>query len=517
MRATILIQFYLLLKKNLINQTLRRKIGFILDILLPCSIALILLWLRGLWNAEILPSWPFEEFDGFKAWPPGLEAPYLSSDGKSEFTIFYAPKNNDTDLIMAKAMDQLNNEDMKWFSYEEFLFDEMVFKPLQTDPPPEFSEIKSTINAFLPWYSRKFKERQQRNYECKDKFPKTRTVNWAGIDNENCTLPTNATEKSDWIEKYVVTEIKGENWRSCNRQRRTTGMFKILSEYACGFSRKKRGNLLTQEELNAFEFSSYQPKTIKARSFYVDKAFQLNMNEEFEHVSRMSRSGNTVDPVINLLKRNARATTLNLTSVCSSVLSLDISNAAKQIHLSHPKVSIKAHGYASMADIQKMLLSTAVADTELNKRRLAAVDFSETSNGAEYTLRFPPSRMNYPKGLNERFREWQESSNLGIFWLTSLLKIPQQLPLPRGEPPVCTGGSPHYYHEGFLNVQSAINKAITEIQTGKNVDKDMSWILKKKLESNSDKLIIFFNAASFSNDFLSANTALIFFPHFFNY
>ena len=120
MTASNLSQFILLAKKNFKVSVIRDKRSAIFSILLPTALAILMLWARGYIKASEKEKFEFPEFE-LKTWPAGLDVPVLNSQNKSEFVLFYAPKNNHVDSVIQGAVDEMNNDYAMWYSYEEYL------------------------------------------------------------------------------------------------------------------------------------------------------------------------------------------------------------------------------------------------------------------------------------------------------------------------------------------------------------------------------------------------------------
>lgn len=462
MGATRFRQFALLVKKNYINQVVRNPVGFAKEIFWPCLIAVLFLWLRGLWNAVILPGLPFGQFE-VKSWPPGLDAPYLNANNESEFILYYAPTNTYTDTIMQKSVDKMNNEYIKWYSYEEHMFDEVIYNPLLNNggTPHTWDEIKVVVGAFVPWY--RLNDRQWKEYVCKDRW--RRGEEWTTIS--PCAAPTSDAEKTAWVKDKLIENIYGSNWDPCRRQYRTTNMYKMVQAFACPSSRD-----YSTEAINA-------ARNMNPTQFLNE--FQARMTTE-EKNSMIRNTTEGIDAElrqyitnINRILHQPSSRAVNLTTICNNN---NMDDVAAQIHSEHPRVKVIKHGFEDLKALEMYILSSK--NDQFTQRRLGGVVFNKPESFADgypetldYSIRMPPSRVNYERGARAAFIRRRASRRTGVNWRTSLLKIPLQLNIPRGGGSSCTGGMPYYYSEGFTIIQDAIDSVFTSVKVG--TDRYDSW------------------------------------------
>merc|ERR1712159_473733 len=441
MGSSRITQFKLLVQKNFVLSIKRKPVGYTCQLLWPTFIALLLLYLRGLFIPRMMEGglrWPHHEII---AWPAGLDVP---SNSSNEFVLMYSPKNAKTDELMNDVLTQLNTDTIKWYSFERYLMEKAIYEPLLLPDELTADEINETMLAFVPWY--KFRDAEKNNYKFNLDPPSCRRK-------RNCVqvqTPKTKAEQKEWIQTTLISNIKGRIWDHRSRQMRIGTFWKMAKGLACGtagHNPSARSVMFDEHDYDAFNDKELA---------YLSKKFRA-LGDRGLAQAENGISGRS-------------AASANLTAFCGAANNMD--EMASFIHEHYPVVNVTKLGFDSFADIEKMIINEKDEDVDTLQRILGAVDIENTNaefatgfpDDFKYALRMRPSRWNYATGGSERFkrRRNRNRKRTGVEWKTGRLKVPLQLNFPRAAVPRCSSYNPGYFYEGFSTLQDAIDRAYSK-------------------------------------------------------
>ena len=323
---------------------------------------------------------------------------------------------------------------------DEYFLSKLIYEPILQQT--ELTDIESIINAQMPSYT--LSKTQKANFCCNDQI-----TNYNTFECSMCANVTTAAQKQQWISETLIDNIKGMYWDPCTRQKLTNDIRLMIKGATCTMPSFIQGRSINDEPYPI-------PENIFQSLIY--KTIQENIQNIELPNSRFKRS-------------------FNYSTICNEP---DWSEIAELVHSTVPRVKVTLKAFASFSEVEAFMADSV--NSQETTRRLAAVDF-HTTLPLDYSLRFPPTRMNRPPGYIEMFMSESgmpnQGGDKGINWRTAELKLPMQVTIPRAEPPpACVGGVPYYFTEGFLTVQTAIDSAYTEIETG-NDRSDWNTVLKR--------------------------------------
>lgn len=462
-------QFRLLVQKNFRVTVIRKKISFALEIIFPCLVACVLLWLRGYFPGILQSGFPWPSAE-LRDWPPGLEPFVTNANNESEFLLAYNHGNNDNvKQFMGDAIDRLNSDSIKWYSYDEFVLQSALYDPIiEIDTSKSTTEIFDNITTIvMPFVSSQPRLARALSDGNKNRFKELESDKEAGI--------SVAAVRMEWLKNELVPLLQGEVWNHCNRNRLSAAVFSIASQLACTPTARS-GLLPMGGDFNEKFFG----ELVEGHPEETD-----NLLAVFTETLRGSK---LVSLIQELEAANANSPrkrrSLNLGGgLCGTV---DPEQLAAHVHAAAPRVKVTAKEFATMDDMNKWYFSETDSAATLNEleRRLASVEIKDVADFANgfplnftYHLRLPPSKRNLKPGSSGKFsRSRSTSSRVGRNWPVNMLKIPMQLMFPRGDEPQCTGGSPNYHPEGFSIVQYAVDGAYINAKTSnKTTDNVFNW------------------------------------------
>ena len=476
MPASTLSQFIILTKKNLKTKIIKRPLTFLLEIILPCSIGLILVWARAYISPKPIDEIKFPDFE-FKRWPAGLD-PVNKSSG--EFILFYAPKNNFTDEIIDKSLENLNGNYGRWYNFEEYFLEEVVFEPVfrasekpqnttSTNSNESFSEsdlqqIQTYIATFIPY---SIKTRQF------DDFLYGETSKCRPIGQENCVL-TNTTlpQRQKWLQEKLIPNIKYWTWGHCKRPYISGYIFEMVKYLSCF---DVDGDILSRRLVNS------------ENDIPLDK----------EDLNKLSI-------LFNSLKLNKKPTSRaipGLSNTCPNGQSIytspnDIPLLANHIK-SLRKLQVTKKGFNSISEMRKFF-DNEIENGDILVNKLGSVEFEFESSTTDvddnknliYSIRLPSSERNIRYDIFPKFEEeklFRDIMPVGSYWVTNLLKMPFQFQLPRVVPETsrlsCGGNLPNYYKEGFSMIQDSIDSAFIDMKTANNSENSKNFKNWRKIYS----------------------------------
>jgi ABC-type multidrug transport system ATPase subunit len=499
MGATIFSQFLLLCWKNLKVKVLRQPISFLLEITLPIGIGLILLWARGFVNPKDMPSMKFPEYE-FSRWPAGLDAPYVNdTSGKSEFILFYAPQNTKTNELVQKAVDNMNENYAKWYSYEEYLLDKVIYSPiLEVAQRENLNETAATLlNNYLDGYmpSTKLSEKAINEFL----YGETASC----VDSTKCdAVATTIAEKQEWIKDNLLVEIRKTAWGQCTRPYLAMQLMTMASHLACNSVEGVAAR--TAQDMEYLSNMSEADKNVFTLDGNCDEMH--NDYKEYDSIFRKNdpnhkSSGYGTCRKVSIESRNNRIiNTLrgarsipNLSSFCATPEHLTSLNflpnaaesAANVVHAASPRLEIVKYGFDSIQEMTDFVLDTQGTNDKLVRRRLMQVeiDNGDEFNGEnypknfKYTVRPTPNERNTKSSIGgdfQRAKLREALTEFGVYWSTMQIKT-FQFQLPRIGPErmklTCGGNTPNYYKEGVAMVQETLDTAFLAGKTpGHDVD-----------------------------------------------
>ena len=469
MTAPKLSQFLLLIKKNFIVSIIRKPLTLVLQILFPSLIALLLLWFRGFFPGTLQAGFTYDKVE-LRDWPAGLEPQVLSSENdQPEFLLAYHHDNKDQiKQVMTAAISRLNQDSIKWYSYDEFMLDSALYNPVREinvtskNVDVVFDEIKVFL---LPFAQKNPSLLRHLSDSTKNRYNYERVVVYDEVSGKNVEVsqPRNNTGKSEWLIDTFVPLLKGEMWNHCNRAKISATIFQIAKGLACetGQSGRSGDSLKTQfRTTNFFENDCVlcvgHQKDPEASQRLVD-IFVQNLKDS--ELVNLLKNGN--------LGQQQSGRSLSMSDGLCSVL-VTPSDIATHVHSVSPKVTVVAKEFTTKKEMDDWFMSEHLSESTKNEleRRLAAVEIrnvDEFDNDLDhfplnftYDLRLPPTRRNVPPGSGSRFENRNNANaRVGTLWQTNMLKIPLQLMFPKLGAPACTGSD--RMHKNVKNVNSRQN------------------------------------------------------------
>lgn len=457
-------QFWLLLKKNLKIKVVRNPFRFLLEIILPVAFGFLFVWMRGFLTPELMDAFKYPTFE-FQRWPGGLDAPYKNPvTNQSEFILFYAPANEQTDLLMESAIGDMNGKWAKWYSMEEYILEEVIYNPIgevakrEVLTESDFDDMADYAGAF--GLSSAFGQSMKNYYlygdfaSCYDEEGEL-DIEASHICKGDPSLHTASySDRADWIEDVLIRELKSSTWGHCSRPYLIMSILEIAKYIACNHDPRPdiQGRLF--QNFNSIDFEDFEiaenilrnnilnpeqeatlsgeknckfsngkmectksEEAIKMSTSRISSNIRRNPNLLARLFPESRSSGNTVPDFSSYCVTNPYNTS---ETVASFFWYTQLEPLADEIHENVPRVEVVAHGFTNITEMRQWILDEK-ENGDMIERKLAVVEFDNGYNftgsadeimpkDLTYTIRPSPEERNLKESFSDSFESERSQS-----------------------------------------------------------------------------------------------------------